>query len=418
VVLERGSYDQPRPGESLGALVQSLLESLGAWDELRAEVGLAVPFRGVHSAWGSDELAWRSAMTNPLGEGMHVDRSRFDEKLAAFAERAGAEVRRGSGACTVIRDGDGFHVRPATGEAARARFFVDASGRGAPASASAGAGRRWLAIDRLVAVSARVALRREVVGDTELLIEAAEDGWWYSAPQPDGRMVVVLLTDADLATGGGRATLPDRFAAALARTVYTHARAGNVALTPEAIRVVRADSGRLLPDRAAGFRAVGDAAMACDPLGGNGVARALRSALDAAPAIDAALDGAPQSTAPDRDLLVEYLDLRARYYHFETRWPASPFWARRRPIDYKSAPLELAPTAVLRRTPKPTTREALAPVEALIPPRALTRLLTALETPRPAHQAMQLLRSAAPIGDKRLLVGLQLLVKQELLGPA
>ncbi len=42
-----------------------------------------------------------------------------------------------------------------------------------------------------------------------------------------------------------------------------------------------------------------------------------------------------------------------------------------------------------------------------MPPRALARLLDALERPLAAHQAMRLLRDSAPIGDLRLLVGLQ-----------
>jgi hypothetical protein len=51
-------------------------------------------------------------------------------------------------------------------------------------------------------------------------------------------------------------------------------------------------------------------------------------------------------------------------------------------------------------------------VEALLPPRALKRLLEALAAPRAAHEAMTLLRALAPIGDRRLLVGLQLLVER------
>ena len=91
--------------------------------------------------------------------------------------------------------------------------------------------------------------------------------------------------------------------------------------------------------------------------------------------------------------------------------PNAPFWARRRPNDFGAAPLKLAPTALLRRSPVSPSRMLLAPVEALIPPSAVTRLLAALAAPRPAHEAMQILRACAPLGDRRLLVGLQLLVE-------
>jgi flavin-dependent dehydrogenase len=170
-------------------------------------------------------------------------------------------------------------------------------------------------------------------------------------------------------------------------------------------RIVRADSGRLLGDRAPGFRAVGDAAFASDPLAGNGVARALDSATSAAPEIDAALDGAPQPPAVDP--FADYLDRRAYYYGVETRFPGAIFWARRRPVDPRRVAITLAPTAICRRGAVAPSRDALASVEALLPPRAVSRLLDALAAPLAAHEAMRLLRAAAPIGDLRLLVGLQ-----------
>ena len=61
------------------------------------------------------------------------------------------------------------------------------------------------------------------------------------------------------------------------------------------------------------------------------------------------------------------------------------------------------------------TRDALAPVESLVPPRALARLIDSLDAPLAAHEAMGILREAAPIDDLRLLVGLQLAVARRLI---
>jgi hypothetical protein len=294
-----------------------------------------------------------------------------------------------------------------------ARFLVDASGRGAPASARAVEDHRWLALDREIAIMGRTPRAAVTVGDTELCIEAVEEGWWYSAPQPGGDLIVALVTDADLFARGDRAQLGSRFAVALARTRHTCARAGAPVLAGDAVRIVRADSGRLLGDRGPGFRAVGDAAFASDPLAGNGVARALDSAITAAPEIDAAVDGVEQP--PSEDPLAEYLDLRARYYLMEKRFADAPFWARRRPVDHRRAAITIAPTARCRRGPVAATRDALAPVESLVPPRALARLFAALDAPLAAHEAMSILREAAPIGDLRLLVGLQLAIERGLI---
>jgi flavin-dependent dehydrogenase len=407
-VFERTTYDGARVGETLGPEVGPLLRSLGAWDALQdlfaGQVG-QVPFRAVRSAWGSATLEERPSILHPLGEGWHVDRARFDGKLAAWASSRGASMRAGAGSCSVARIAEGFRVEPASGEAAEGRFFVDASGRGAPARAGLH-GRRWLAFDRQVALIART-LGSAPGPERDLLLEAAEEGWWYSAPQPDGTLVVTLVTDADLVPAGGRSSLPARFRAALDRTSHTRARVAGLALA-ERVQVVRADCGRLLPDRGAGWRAVGDAAMGGDPLEGHGVARALRSGLEAAAEIDGQLAGReePEPAKPDVRFAA-YLDRRAELYLLEGRWPDARFWARRRPTD-RGQPLTLDPEAILERAGGPA-RE-LASVEAMIPPRALATLLSTVERPQPAHAAMASLKAAAPVGDRRLILGLQLLV--------
>jgi flavin-dependent dehydrogenase len=97
--------------------------------------------------------------------------------------------------------------------------------------------------------------------------------------------------------------------------------------------VVAANTSRL--DHVAGknWLAVGDAAMALDPLSSLGVYNALQSGLIAAQGIDSSLTG-------DATVLQNYaakveedyatcLETRAQYYAAETRWPGSPFWQRR-----------------------------------------------------------------------------------------
>lgn len=77
VVLERSHYDQPRAGESFTGVVRPLLETIGAWDDVRAQPDLVLPFPGVRSAWGGSEPAWRSSILHPLGEGNPLRRDRF-----------------------------------------------------------------------------------------------------------------------------------------------------------------------------------------------------------------------------------------------------------------------------------------------------------------------------------------------------
>jgi flavin-dependent dehydrogenase len=420
-LLERTAYEESRVGETLGGEIGSLLGDLGAGDELRGWLDArVVPFRSVQAAWGSDVIEERSSLVHPFGDGVHVDRAAFDAKLCDWAESAGASVRRGMGTCTVETTTEGVRVVPAHGDPVTGRVFVDASGRGAPAGhplATARRGRRWLACDQQIALVARARPRTGGPLGSELLLEAAPDGWWYTAPQPDASLVVAFVTDADLAPAGGRAARYERFTAALARTKHTSGRTevGDV----EALRVVRADSGGLLPPRgrAPTWWAVGDAAMAIDPLAGNGVARALRSGRDAAAAIDQALDAGAldgDESASREELeagqrLSDYLDRRAEIYALEQRFPEAPFWMRRRPVDWKRAPITLSPEASLRAGSR-TSLHDLAAVDALLPPSAIRGALASCTTPRPAHEVMSCLRDVAPLGDRRLLVALQELV--------
>ena len=79
--------------------------------------------------------------------------------------------------------------------------------------------------------------------------------------------------------------------------------------------------------------AVGDAALAVDPISGSGVVRALQTAKAAAATVLSCLAGDESAIAAyeaerDREC-TEYLFKRARYYGMERRWPNAPFWRRR-----------------------------------------------------------------------------------------
>jgi flavin-dependent dehydrogenase len=409
IVLERSRYAEPRIGETFGGELAPTLRALGAWEAMAVFlVRGQLPFRAVQAAWGTSTLEERPSIVHPLGEGWHVDRARFDERLAAWAEDAGAVIRRGAGTCTAARAEGGFAVVPRHGAPVLARYLVDASGRGAPATARLG-GRRWVASDRQVALIARLPRVTAVDPEPHVLVETVPEGFWYTAPQPDGGLVVVLLTDADLAPAGARADLPARFRSALGRTTHTAARTGALG-ADLAVTIARADSGRLVPDRGDGFRALGDAAMSTDPLGGNGVPRALRAAAEAAAEIDAELAGGPPAPSPIERRFARYVDRRASYYAIEGRWPDEPFWARRRPIDWRTAAITLPPDTPIRWARDLSPRD-LAPVEALLPPRALNLLRAHLTAaPAPVHEVLARIRPLAPSGDRRLVIAAQMLI--------
>jgi flavin-dependent dehydrogenase len=288
----------------------------------------AVPSFANESAWGGPELTASPFVFEPYGYGAHVDRAEFDASLANAAEAAGATVLRGLRvtSCEPVAERS-WRLR-AGDDQLSAAAVIFATGRRAGLVRKLGARRRLR--DRLVGVAVEYAGGRDGGGST--LVEAAREGWWYSAALPRGRRIVALMTDPDICRAG-RYTDLARWNATLATTRHTADRvAGLVAVSRP--RAACAASHRLERAAARGrWLAVGDAAMAVDPLSGSGLVRALLSGEAAATAIAHWLVGRREPTdAYERWLDVrfaEYWSERGAYYAHEQRWPDAPFWSRR-----------------------------------------------------------------------------------------
>ncbi len=65
----------------------------------------------------------------------------------------------------------------------------------------------------------------DVSTEAVLLLEAAEEGWWYSVPLPDGALLVVYMTDLDSIARSG-----------LPRSVFWEIHLGRTQHTPGANR--------------------------------------------------------------------------------------------------------------------------------------------------------------------------------------
>lgn len=408
VVLERRDRDDFRVGETLSPEVGPFLEQLGAWPALSQHLAACSPFTVSRSAWGTSALEERPSILHPLGSGWHVDRSRFDLAFADWVESRGVSIHFGVGTCVATATGSGFIVTRRRGAPIEARSLVDASGRGAPASSHLQSST-WRAHDRQVAILCRYHPTGPVAPGPGLVLESVEGGFWYSAPLADGTLLAVYVTDSDLlaSLGRGKST---RFRAALATSRHTAERLRG--FEPESTPLVfRSDSGCLLPCAGVGWTAVGDAAMATDPLGGNGVLRALSSAATMAGG------GVWPGEAELRRRFSDYLDVRASYYLLETRFTTAPFWSRRRPtapdgtpLSWRQIDLTLSPTAMIR-----WVEDAPPAAEAWLPPPALAALKREAAHGIAAHHALALVRDSSTLPDRRALVGLEWLLAAEVL---
>ena len=329
VVLESSRYEQERVGESLAPAVAPLLRDLGLWPaflELKP-----LPSWGTRSLWGTATVESHSHLQNAYQHGWHVDRRVLDDLFAAAAEARGAEVRRGQPVRSVRRAGDRWTLDAGPADRVHARVVVDATGRRSLLARRLGA--RRMVFDRLVGVGLR--WDNAAPDQQYVLVEAHADGWWYSAPVPHGGMITMLMTDVDVCRSA-RLRHDPAWQTALRGTRATVGRlAGARSNVP--IRVQPAASIRIRRTDALPWLAVGDAALAVDPITGSGVVRALRTAAAAAHTIGRLLDTAPGNHAGilhsyehARDLECdEYLRTRAGYYSVVDAHD-TVFWRRRR----------------------------------------------------------------------------------------
>lgn len=164
-----------------------------------------------------------------------------------------------------------------------------------------------------------------------LLVEAVEQGWWYSALLPDDRLIAVFMSDSDLVLGGS--VRPQLFwTEHHRRAFHTRKRASGFGL-PTKVQIRSASSYRLKQVCGHNWLALAEAAAGYNPLSSMGLIRALQSALIAAQTICEHLSGDGGALKRyEAQLQAEfetYLSQRAAYYGRVDRWPNSEFWRRR-----------------------------------------------------------------------------------------
>lgn len=283
---------------------------------------------GITATWGTDQPYTRDYLFNPHGCGWNLDRGAFDCALAREALRRGVELLAIARIEGVRQTGETWKVTVATSGGrvvVEGGFMIDATGRGAALARKLGV--RCVRHDRLVGLYAR--LQATHCDDDHLLLETGPEGWWYSVPLADGALIAVYMTDSDLLPAGADARAR-HWLAQLDATSATRARTGRLREAP-ALHVAPAGSQCLAAHAGAGWLAIGDAAMAFDPLAAAGIAKALEDGLAAAALLEDASKGAwsPQDYSGMRWAEYDaYLKSRARHYALERRWACSPFWRR------------------------------------------------------------------------------------------
>ena len=325
ILIEASNFDTCRLGETLPPPTRSILDHLDLWDAFCALSPREV--FGTTAVWGQSAPLENDFIYMPANTGWHVDRTSFDRMLATVAANRGATLLLGASLRDVRQVGDDWRLTTSNGAALAARFIVDATGGAAVLARRFGA--QFVSLDRLVGVA------RFFQGggdDSQLLVEAFEHGWWYTAGLPNGKRITGCITDADLAQRmklGEPAAWQQRLATApMIAAVMEECQ-------PSSPIIIRCTASRHLePVATKRWLAVGDAASRFDPLSSQGIVKALRSGIFASYAIgDWLVQGDESGLQRYCRYVAEefrsYLEVRTKYYCQEQRWPASRFWRRR-----------------------------------------------------------------------------------------
>jgi flavin-dependent dehydrogenase len=333
VVLEAQPEPQAKIGECLPPGANHLLKWLGLSERMSGDGHL--PSYGNRSIWGAATPVEQDFLFGTRGLGWHLDRRKFEAELSGVARNAGVDWRNGTRLASFSLQQQRWllQVKTPTGdECLEADFLVDATGR--PARVARQLGAVQIQHDRLIGAAVLMKpFAGKGIQDTFTLVEAVASGWWYSARLPDTTLMVVYMTDSDL-VDHAMLSRADGWSAMLSETDYTRGRIqdGNYSQQTQP-KLLPANTAHLSEMIGDGWLAIGDAAVAYDPLSSYGISSAMGSGFYAASAIADFLAG-------DRDAPVAYASIiqRAfaeyvvRHYHqynLERRWADQPFWRRR-----------------------------------------------------------------------------------------
>ncbi len=335
LVNQTESNQQFKIGEGLPGAVSSLLRDLGCLEAFLAAGHL--PSYGNESAWGQAVPVIHDFIRDPEGQGWHLDRVRFDQMMRCAAVKSGADLLGSCRLQKAARDSRRCWRLKLSGNTddseVAAWWLVDATGRKAYVSRQFGA--VTVREDHQATWAALYETAQDGPDDKDrlTLIEATPNGWWYTAPIPGRRRVVAFFTDTDLeiARVVSRAT---GFSEAVRHTEHVQKRLSTGCYHRiYGPRGGPAGTSRLFPSSGDGWVAVGDAALALDPLSSQGIFTALYGGVRVAAALCQELAGdrgAVVSFKEDIDrVYMAYSRNRNRIYAQEQRWPGSEYWRRR-----------------------------------------------------------------------------------------
>ncbi len=331
VLIERTDYRDIRIGEHAAPQFSSLLAQLGITDILSERH--AKTSAGIVSTWRGGHIDSINHIASAWGCGANLERPLFERCLASKADDHGIRVIKSCRPSVVSNNEEWeIDVRGDTQNSRlKATFAIDASGRSAWLLRSLR--RKPQKMDNTIGLLSYCLPRTAVCfEDSRMFIEPTSNGWWYTAPLANGYIAATFVTDSDFLIASS--CKPSEFwSNNIRRTRYTRER---VKFGRNELQVhVRPAHSQLA--RQVAFNnwiAVGDAALAQDPLSGNGLSDAIRSGIRAAATVHKWLDGNQAALGTyqreHEKAVSEYLRQRTYSYNMvSSELKPHIFWNRR-----------------------------------------------------------------------------------------
>jgi clorobiocin biosynthesis protein Clo-hal len=392
VVLERARFPRWRVGESSIPVANGVLRDLGMFDRLAADPSVVKKI-GVTFVWGADRAPWNAdylklvtgdapdhvidVVGQDFGDlrervkrseepffGFNVNRAWFDTQMLDNAASLGAEVRQGTRAVRVNRDGgrvvgvDWEDDQGASGTI-RADFVLDASGLGSLLTR----GRRHkdpnlsnYAVHGYLRGAEWKVVYNGKKERTTVFIATVATGWIWYFPIGDDCMSVGAVTHRDRFKDRLRETDPESLFWEMLHDcpeVASMVRGATLRddVMPDGARVKVSEDWSSWAEEVAGpgWAAAGDAAMFVDPILSSGVSLALQSGHRAACTY---LTSRAHPGLSSSELWRAYADyLRgeygaflqmARFFYGNNKATESWFWEAHRLVN-KSGRLDIEP---------------------------------------------------------------------------
>jgi len=330
---------EPRPFDAVEGISDRVIQGMQAAGFRLALEAMAAP--------SPRQVTW-NGVTSAANTERLVPRQRFDQALLQDLAEQGVRVVSGRvKSCRGHEDGYRAEVESADGSTQwlAGGFLVEARGRAAPA---AGVPR--------VRGAQTVSLLQYWQGPAaapKTAVQSFADGWAWMALRNDGRRYLQLTLDVASAELPPKSQLGEWCRQRLQQLE----QAAPFMQDAEPVGEVDArTSTPVLCEQSAGdsWIRVGDAAMAVDPLSGNGIFQALSSALQA-PAVVNTLIRHPERAelakqfheARIQGLFYRFARIGRDFYAQESQWSERPFWqTRRRWPDQQPLHLGVTPEQV------------------------------------------------------------------------